>query len=458
MKSIICGAGDVGKSIAEKLSKEGFEVTVVDEFRDRLKKISENLDVKTVLGTSSLPSILANAGANECDILIAVTQSDETNMICCQIGHSLFNIPTKIARIRQQDYLKGEWQNIYTKNHLPIDAIISPEEEVAKALYRRLQSPGAIDMVELADNRLKLVGLKCEENCQVLGTTLRELSIKFEDYLANILFVFRGDKKFIVNSKTKLEKNDLIYFVVDNNNYFDVMKAFGHDETLAQKVVIVGGGNIGFSLAKNIEDGGNKISTNLIEYNKARSEFLAANLKSVTVINGDGLDNKILEEVDISEAGYFIAVTDDDENNILSSLLAKRAGAKHCMTLINNSSYSSLLNNIGIDITIDPKLITISKILEKVRVGRIRSDYTIGEGFGEVIEAEILPNSAFTNKSISQIDIPKTIRIGAILRNDKIIIPNSETKFEEKDDVVFFAEASSIKKLEKLLSIRQQFS
>ena len=458
MKTIICGAGEVGKSIAEKLSIEGFEVTVIDESREHLKKISESLDVKTVLGASSLPSILSSAGAKDCDILIAVTKSDENNMISCQIGYSLFKIPTKIARIRQQDYLKGEWMSLYNKENLPIDAIISPENEVAKAIYRRLHAPGAIDMVELGNKKLKLVGLKCSNNCEILNLSIRELSIKFKDLLTNILLVIRNDEKFVVDSKSKLKSNDIVYFVVENNSYFETMKAFGHEETEAQKIVIIGGGNIGFSLAKNLEEDDKKIKTNLIEFNKKRSEFLAANLKSVTVINGDGLENEILEEVDISEAGNFIAVTDDDEVNILSSLLAKRAGAQNCMTLINNSSYSSLLNNIGIDITIDPKLITTSKILEKVRPGRIVSDYTVGNGFGEVIEAEILPNSAFANTKLGDMDLPKNIRVGAIIRENKVIMPNKQIIFKENDNVVFFSETSSIKKLEKLLSIRQQYS
>ena len=222
----------------------------------------------------------------------------------------------------------------------------------------------------------------------------------------------------------------------------------------AQKIVILGGGNIGYSLAREIETSEYKIATNIIENNKLRSEFLATNLKSANVTNADGLESSILEEVDVSEADYFIAVTNDDEVNILSSLLAKRAGTEHCITLINNSSYSSLLNSIGIDITIDPKLITISKILEKVKGGLIRSDYTIAEGFGEVIEAEILPNSQFANKNINQINLSKSIRVGAILRKDEIIIPNSETIFEENDDVVFFSETKSIKKLEELLSLK----
>ena len=455
MKTIICGAGVVGQSIAEKLSKEGFDVTVIDDSADHLKKISENLDVKIVLGVPSLPSILSLAGAKDCEMLIAVTKSDETNMITCQIAHSLFKIKTKIARIRQRDYLKAEWKNLYNKENLPIDAIISPENEVAKAIYRRLQAPGAIDMFELADNKLKLVGLRCEEKCPILEISIRDLSIKFKNILCNILFVYRGDDKFVVNSKTTLLKNDIVYFVVDNNNFLDAMKAFGHDEIEAQKIVIIGGGNIGYSLAKTIEDEEKNINTNLIEFDKKRSEFLATNLKSVSVINGDGLENQILDEVDISEAGNFIAVTDDDEVNIISSLVAKRAGAQKCMTLINNSSYSSLLNNIGIDITIDPKLITISKILEKVRRGRIRSDYTMGDGYGEVIEAEILANSAFSKMKFIDMNLPKNIRIGAILRDKKIIIPNSETIFQEGDDVVFFAETSSVKILEKFLSINK---
>jgi len=452
MKTIICGSGDVGYSIADKLSKENFEVTVVDEPSKKLNKISENLDVKVVTGLPSLPSVLMNAGAKDCEILIAVTKSDETNMIACQIGHSLFEIPKKIARIRQQDYLKGEWQNLYTKNNLPIDAIISPEQEVASAFHRRIISPGTIDMVELSEKQLKLIGFKCEHNCDHIGLTVRELSTKFPNYLANILFIFRNDKNFVVNSLTKIEKNDLIYMVVETQNLKDVLGEFGHKELQAKKIVIIGGGNIGFSLSELIEKNDSGISTELIEIDKERANFLASHLNNVTVTNGDGLDNQILDEVNISEAGYCVAVTEDDEVNVLASLLAKRAGADQCMALINNSSYTSLLSNIGIDITIDPKIITISKILEKVRGGGIMNDYSIGDGFGEVIEAMIKKQSPLCNKNLKDLSLPKGIRIASILRENKIIIPNSITVFKENDDVVFFAETQYINKLEKLLS------
>ena len=452
MKTIICGAGDVGYSIADKLSNEDFEVTVIDESDERLSKISDSLDVKTINGNPSLPSVLLNAGAEECEILIAVTKSDETNMVTCQIGYSLFDIPKKIARIRQQDYLKDEWQNLYNNSNLPIDAIISPEQEVAKALYRRLISPGTIDMLELSDKKLKLIGLKCEENFDLAGLTVRELSQKFPNYLANIMFIFRGEKKFTVNSSTKVEKNDTIFLVVETDHLSDVLMEFGHQEIQAQKAVIIGGGNIGFSLAQLIENSDNYIKTELIENNKERAEYLASNLENITVTNGDGLDSQILEEVNISESGYCIAVTEDDEVNILSSLLAKRAGASNSITLINNGSYSSLLTNIGVDMTIDPKIITISKILEKVRGVKIRNDYSIGDGFGEVIEADIQSDSKLCNKNLKEINLPKGIRIGSILREEKVIIPNSQTVFRENDDVVFFAETECIRKLEKLLS------
>ena len=452
MKTIICGAGDVGYSIADKLSKENFEVTVIDDSEEKLIKVSENLDVKTINGIPSLPSVLLDAGAKDCEILIAVTKSDETNMVTCQIGHSLFQIPKKIARIRQQDYLQDQWQNLYNNNNFPIDAIISPEQEVAKSLYRRLISPGTIDMLELSDKKLKLIGLKCEDNFAHSGLTVRELSQKFPDYLANIMFIFRGDKKFTVNSSTKIEKNDSIFLVVETDNLSDVLSEFGHQELQAQKAVIIGGGNIGFSLAQLIEKSDTYIKTELIEFNKDRAEFLASNLENVTVTNGDGLDNQILEEINISEAGYCISVTEDDEVNILSSLLAKRAGASVSLTLINNSNYSSLLTNIGVDMTIDPKIITISKILEKVRGVKIRNDYSIGDGFGEVIEADIQPDSTLCNKNLKELKLPKGIRIGSILRDKKVIIPNSQTVFKENDDVVFFAETNCIKTLEKLLS------
>ena len=453
MNTIICGSGDVGYSIADKLSKENFEVTVVDIPSEKLNKISENLDVKVVTGTPSLPSVLMNAGAKDCEILIAVTKSDETNMIACQIGHSLFKIPKKIARIRQQDYLKGEWQNLYTKNDLPIDAIISPEQEIASAFHRRIISPGTVDMVELSDKQLKLIGFKCNSNCNHIGLTVRELSAKFPNYLANILFIFRGDKKFVVNSSTKIEIDDLIYMVVEKQNLFNVLKEFGHKELLAKKIVIIGGGNIGFSLSELIEQNDSDISTELIENNKLRAEFLASNLNNVTVTCGDGLDTQILDEVNISEAGYCISLTEDDEVNVLASLLAKREGANQCMALINNSSYTSLLSNIGIDIAIDPKIITISKILEKVRGGGIMSDYSIGDGFGEVIEAMIKKQSPLCNKNLKELNLPKGIRIASILRESQIIIPNSITVFKENDDVVFFSEAKYISKLESLLSI-----
>jgi len=452
MKTIICGAGDVGYSIADKLSNENFEVTVIDESYEKLSKVSENLDVKTVQGIPSLPSVLLDAGAKDCEILIAVTRSDETNMVTCQIGHSLFNISKKIARIRQQDYLKDEWQDLYNNSNFPIDAIISPEQEVAKSLYRRLISPGTIDMLELSEKKLKLVGLKCEDNFIHSGLTVRELSEKFPNYLANIMFIFRNEKKFTVNSSTKIEKNDSIFLVVENENLSDVLKEFGHEEIQAKKAVIIGGGNIGFSLAQLIEKSDTYINTSLIENDKERAEYLASQLQNIIVTNGDGLDSQILEEVNIHDTGYFIAVTEDDEVNILSSLLAKRAGALISLTLINNSNYSSLLTNIGVDMTIDPKIITISKILEKVRGGKIRNDYSIGDGFGEVIEADIQSDSSLCNKNLKELNLPKGIRIGSILRDKKVIIPNSETIFKENDDVVFFAETDCIKKLEKLLS------
>ncbi len=449
MKTIICGAGDVGYSIADKLSKENFEVTVIEESDEKLSKVSENLDVKTIKGIPSLPSVLLEAGADDCQILIAVTKSDETNMVTCQIGHSLFKIPKKIARIRQQDYLQEQWKNLYNNNNFPIDAIISPEQEVAKSLYRRLISPGTIDMLELSDKKLKLIGLKCEDNFSHAGSTVRELSQKFPDYLANIMFIFRGDNKFTVNSSTKIEKNDSIFLVVETDNLTDVLSEFGHQELQAQKAVIIGGGNIGLSLAQLIEKSDTYIKTEIIECDKERAEYLASNLNNVTVTNGDGLDNQILEEVNIAEAGYCISVTEDDEVNILSSLLAKRAGASVSLTLINNSNYSSLLTNIGVDMTIDPKIITISKILEKVRGVKIRNDYSIGDGFGEVIEADIQHDSILCNKNLKELNLPKGIRIGSILRDKKVIIPNSQTIFKANDDVVFFCRNRVYKKIRK---------
>jgi len=451
MKSIVCGAGVVGSSIAEKLSSEGLEVTVIDQSSELIAKINEKLDVKAIVGHGSNPSILEKAGASECDILIAVTQVDEVNMVACQIADSIFNIPKKIARIRQQDYLKENWKN----NSLSIDTIISPEFEVANAISRRLHAPGAFDMVELSDDRIRLIGLKCVDNAPILNKQIKTITSEYPDLLSNILVIIRNDEYFIPNSKTTLLEGDQVYFVVESTHVTNTMKAFGHYEKESTNIIIVGGGNIGFNLAKNIESEHNSVRVKLIELDQSRSKWLASNLENTTVINGDALENEILEEVNVASTGSFISVTDDDEVNVLSSLLAKRSGANECITLINNSSYISLLKNIGIDITIDPKAITISTILQKVRKGKIRSLYTIGEGLGEVIEAVILESSAFANKTIKEIDLPKKVRVGSILRNKEIIIPNSKTIFKKDDDVVFYAEKSSVKRLEELLDIKK---
>lgn len=452
MKSIVCGAGVVGSSIAEKLSSEGLEVTVVDQSTELISKINEKLDVKAILGNGSNPLILEKAGASDCDILIAVTQIDEVNMVACQVAHTVFNIPTKIARIRQQNYLKDDLPEEYKKNVLPLNAIISPEVEVAKAISRRLHAPGSFDMLELAGDRIKLIGLKCEKSCTILNMNIKEISKKFPEQLSNILLIIRKEEHIVPNSETKLQEGDHVYFVVETSHVKKAMTAFGHTEKESTNVIIVGGGNIGYNLAKNIENDHKSVSAKIIELDKKRSSWLASNLSTTTVINGDALESDILDEVNTSLAGSFISVTDDDEVNVLASLLAKRLGANESIALINNSSYITMLNNIGIDITIDPKDITISTILQKIRRGNIRSLYTIGEG--EVIEAVILKSSSFVNKNIKEIEFPKNVKVGSILRDNNIIIPNSRTEFKTDDDVVFYAEKNSISKLEELLAIK----
>ena len=284
--------------------------------------------------------------------------------------------------------------------------------------------------------------------------SIKEISMKFPEQLSNILLIIRNEEHIVPNSETKLNEDDQVYFVVETSHVKKAMTAFGHTEKESTNVIIVGGGNIGYNLAKNIENDHKSVSAKIIELNKERSSWLASNLSTTTVINGDAFESDILEEVNTSLAGSFISVTNDDEVNVLASLLAKRSGANESIALINNSSYISMLNNIGIDITIDPKAITISTILQKVRRGNIRSLYTIGEGLGEVIEAVILKSSTFVNKNIREIEFPKNVKVGSILRDNNVIIPNSRTEFKVDDDVVFYAEKNAISKLEELLAIK----
>ena len=454
MNIIICGAGRVGFSISKQLSFQGHSLTVVDQSSEFIQKINETQDVKGIVGRATFPSVLEKAGAEEADMIIAVTTSDETNMVICQVAHSIFKISKKIARIRTQEFLGAKWSKLYGESNLPIDVIISPELEVAKSLQRKLEAPGALDSVPFADGKVKVLEINIDKNCPLINTELSQLTKNFPDLRANILGVIREEKFKILKKKDKMQINDKAFVVVSASQINITLSAFGHDEKMAKKILIVGGGNIGFNLAKNLETDIDGIRVKIIEKSKTRSEFIANELNNTIVINGDGLDEDVLKEANIEEAETILSLTNDDEDNIMVCVLAEKNNPnKRTIALVNKQNYSLLQTSLKIDDLVDPRLTTISTILKHVHKGTIETVYTLLDGEYEFIEAEVLETSELINKSIKDSNLPEEIRIGAIVREKNIIIPKSDFKFEKKDLVIFLSKREHLPKVESLFRI-----
>ncbi|WP_440654224.1 Trk system potassium transporter TrkA [Candidatus Pelagibacter sp. HIMB1506] len=460
MNIIICGAGRVGFTIAKQLSDQGHSITVIDPSSEDIQKIDDALDVKAIVGKGSYPSILEKANAQEADMIIAVTRNDEINMVICQIAFSIFKIPKKIARIRSQDYLNPKFTTVYNKENLPIDVIISPEIEIAKSIQRKLEAPGALDSVPFADNKIRLLEILINENCNLINIKLSDLTKKYPNLKANVIGVIREDKFFIPKKTDEIKTNDKIYVIINSIQMSETLEAFGHTEKVSKKILIVGGGNIGFNLAKNIEENLDAARVKIIEKNKDRAEFLASELNNTIVINGDALDEEVLAEANLEEAETVLALTNDDEDNLMVSVLVekfakdeKEIDDKRTMALINKPNYSLLQNSLKIDDLIDPRMNTVSSILKHIHKGTIETAYTIMNGEYEVIEAEIIETSELINKELKNSNLPEEIRIGAVLRDAKVIIPRSDFVFQKEDKVVFLAKKDSISVVENIFRI-----
>ena len=457
MKVIICGAGQVGYHIARHLSLENNDVTVVDQSPELIRRVSDSLDVQGLVGHASHPHSLEQAGANNADMLIAVTYADEVNMVACQVAHSIFEVPTKIARVRHQSYLQPMWSNLFSRDNMPIDVIISPEIEVARAVTRRLQVPGAFEMIPLVDDKVKLLGVRCSEDCPLVNTPLRQLTQLFPDLNIVIVGIMRDGKPIVPSGEDQMLPGDEVYFVVDSEQLPRAMSAFGHEEPEARRLLILGGGNIGLFLAQEIEKDHPWVKTKIIEHSKERAEEVAGSLSSTVVIQGDVLDQQILEEANVAATETVVAVTNDDETNILASLLAKRYGCQRTITLVNKTTYEPLMGSLGIDVVVGPRNITVSTILQHVRRGRIHSVHTLREGFGELIEAEALETSELVGAPIREVNLPPGVLLGAIVRDGQVISPRGNTKVQAKDRVVLFAAPESVRKVEKMFSVQLEY-
>ena len=457
MKVIVSGAGQVGFHIAKQLSAEQNDVVVIDQSPELVRRVGDALDVQAFVGFGSHPDVLERAGAADADMIIAVTYADEVNMVACQVAHSLFNVPTKIARIRDQSYRDPIWADLFSRDHMPIDVIISPEMEIAKTISRRLQVPGSFESISFVDGLVKMMGVRCNGDCPVINTPLRQLTGVFPDLNIVVVAIYRDGVGLVPSADDHLLEGDNVYFVADAEHIKRAMSVFGHEERMARRVIIAGGGHVGTFLGEIIEAEHKGVSARIIETESERAHHVADLLEDTVVINGDVIDPEILDEAGVNESEAIIAVTNDDETNILASLLAKRFGTERAITLVNNATYSPLITSLGIDVVVNPREITVSTILQHVRRGRIKAVHSLVDGFGEVIEAEILEMSGLNGKRIREADLPDGVLFGAIVREKDVIIPRADTVLRVNDKVVLFAAAESIKAIENLFAVRLEF-
>lgn len=457
MKIIICGAGQVGWQIARHLSSERNDVTVVDNNGDLVRQATEVLDVQGITGHASYPDILDRAGARDADMIIAATHSDEVNMVTCQVAHSIFAVPRKIARLRAQSYLDAIYSDLYRRDHMPIDVVISPEKEVAEAAMRRLSTPAAFDIQDFFGGRAKLLGVSLDADCPVLNTPLRQLSDLFSTLRVIVVGIRRGGRLFAPEPGDQMFEGDQIYIVAHHQDVERALEIFGRPKTKQDRVVIVGGGNVGLAVARALESMQHRIRTKVIERDRRSAERAADALERTIVLNGDAMNTDLLREASIGKADAVLCVTEDDKTNLLTAVRSKQMGCKMAICLVNDPSLQPLIDPLDIDAYINPRATTVSSILRHIRHGRVKGVYSIGDAEAEVIEAQVLSTSPICGQMIREIDFPEGALVGAIEKGGKIIRPTGTTRIEEGDVIVLFALTADVPEAERLFQVSIDF-
>ena len=457
MKVVICGGGQVGWQIARHLSTEDNDVTVIDNKPALVRNIIDVLDVRGIVGFASHPDVLESAGARDADMVIAATQSDEVNMVICQVAHSIFAVPRKIARLRARSYLDAIYSDLYRRDHLPIDVVISPETEVAEAAMRRLSAPMAFDSEFFLDGQLQLLGLRLDEEGSALNTPLRQLSELFSTLKAIVVGIRRSGRIYVPDPDDQLYPGDEIYVCAAKDDVARTMEIFGKSIDRAERFVIVGGGNVGRAIAQRLEEDPRRIRAKVIEVNREIAETAADELERTVVLHGDGLDIALLEEANIERADAVLAVTNDDKTNMLAGARAKSHGVPLVITLVNDPSFVSLLEPLGIDAYINPRSTTVSSILRHIRHGRIRAVYSIGDAEAEIIEAQVLGTSVIAGKEVRDVDWPPGAIVGGIVKGGKLMIPRGSTRIAEGDVLVVFVLAEDVPMVEALFQVSIDF-
>ncbi|GAA0208344.1 Trk system potassium transporter TrkA [Kangiella japonica] len=452
MKIIILGAGQVGTSLALSLEGEDNDITLIDSDPKRLAYIQDHLDLRTIVGHAAHPDVLEKAGIDDTDMLVAVTSSDEVNMIACQIAHSLYQTPSKIARIRSSNY--HDKSEIFTNNHIPVDVVISPEKLVTEYIERLVDNPGAFQVLDFANGLVRLVAVKAYYGGPLVGNALAEIKQHLPNVDTRVAAIFRRGKPIVPTGHTVIEADDEVFFLAAKKHIRSVMSELQRLEKNYQRVIIAGGGNIGQGLAKRLEK---KMLVKIIERDPQRAEELANNLEDTLVLHGDVSDEDLLNDENISEFDLFIAVTNDDDANIMSALLAKRLGVRKTMVLINRTAYVDLIPGHEIDIAISPQQVTIGSLLTHIRRGHVSSVYSLRRGAAEAIEAVAKGNeqtSLVVGRAISEIALPPGTSIGAIVRGDEVIIAHDSVIIRKDDHVVLFMiDKDYIQDVERLFQV-----
>jgi len=456
MRVIICGAGRVGYGLAERLSQERNTVTVIDTSPDLIRQITNELDVRGVVGHGSHPDVLVRAGVRDCDMIIAVTYADEVNMMACQVAHSLFDVPTKVARVRAQGYLDNQWNDLYSRENMPIDIIISPEIEIGKAILRRLNTPGAFNVVPFGDGAVQMLGVEINEDCPIIQTPIRQIPDLFTGLHAAVVGIERDGELFAPTPDDPLEVGDRAYIITQAAHSKRLLEVLGSNQVQARHVVIIGGGNVGTYVAEKLE-GKSGMRVRVIERDKDRAEKAAEQLSRTVILNGDAMSAEIQEEAGVANAEMFIALTNSDSVNILSAVQAKKLGARMTISLINEVSMQDMQSELGIDMVIDPRASTISSILRHVRRGRILEVYSLEQGGAEVIEGEVLDTSPMAGKALSDVAMGEGVAVGAIIADGAVLPPSPGLVLRPGNRVVLMAEKGALDNIVTMFRVSSDY-
>jgi len=452
VKILILGAGQVGSTVAESLVSEANDITVVDSDGDKLRQLQDRLDLRTLAGNAAHPSVLEQAGIADTDMLLAVTQSDEVNLVACKLAASLYNTPTRIARIRATNYL--ERQELFSTDNFCVDYSICPEQILTDYITKLIEFPEALQVLEFADGKVSLVAVRAFEGGPLVGKPLKYLRDHMPQIETRVAAIFRKDGPIIPKGDTVIEDGDEIFFIAAADNIRRVLSEMRRMDKPSKRVMIVGGGNIGRRLAKALE---RDYQVKLIEYNKKACEKLAGELKNTLVLNGDGTDEKLMQQEHVGEVDVFCALTNDDENNIMSALLAKQGGARKVIALINRSAYVGLVQGGKIDIALSPAHVTIGSLLAYVRQGDVAVVHSLRRGAAEALEVIAhgdRQSSRIVGRRVGEVDLPRGATIGAIVRGHDVIMAHHDTPIEAEDHViVFVTDKRMVKKVEKLFQV-----